>query len=118
MMGDDFIPYVLNHNGNATNVVELPVSWELDDAPHFLFNFVPYLVGLSAPSKVYEIWTAEFEGAYMNNGVFTLTMHPQIIGRYHRLKMLEKLIAHISQHPDVSFATCSDVAGEWLERSR
>ncbi|UCD57445.1 MAG: polysaccharide deacetylase [Candidatus Hydrogenedentota bacterium] len=118
MMGDDFRPYLLRHNGKETNIVEIPVSWELDDAPHFLFNFVPYLVGTSAPSKVYEIWAAEFEGAYLNQGIFTLTMHPQIIGRYHRLKMLEKLIEHTAGHSGVWFATCSELAADWLKRHK
>jgi peptidoglycan/xylan/chitin deacetylase (PgdA/CDA1 family) len=116
MMGDDFTPYLLTQNNVKTNIVEIPVSWELDDAPHFLFNFVPYLVGMAAPSKVFEIWSAEFEGAYANNGVLTLTMHPQIIGRYHRLKMLEALIAHIKTFSGIRFATCADVAHEWVSR--
>jgi peptidoglycan/xylan/chitin deacetylase (PgdA/CDA1 family) len=96
-------------------VAELPVSWELDDAPHFLFNFFPaYFVGLSAPSKVYEIWSSEFDGAYQYGGVFTLTMHPQIIGRHHRMVMLEKLIQYIQSHSDVWFATATEVVTDWL----
>lgn len=115
LMGDDFQPYVLKNDGEDTNVLELPVSWELDDAPHFLFNFFPYLVGMSAPSKVLEIWTSEFEGAYNEVGVFTLTMHPQIIGRYHRIQMLEELIQYIMGYPGVYFATCNDLAGSWVK---
>ncbi len=117
MMGDDFQLYRLKDNGNETDVVEIPVSWELDDAPHFLFNFGPtYLAGLSSPSKVFEIWAAEFDGAYANEGVFTLTMHPQIIGRYHRLVMLEKLIQYIAGHPSVWFTTCTEIVTDWLRR--
>lgn len=118
LMGHDFEPYILEHDGKETNVIEIPVSWELDDAPHFLFNFVPYLIGMSAPSKVYEIWSAEFEGAYLNRGVFTLTMHPQIIGRFHRLKMLEQLIEYMRGHSGVHFATCSEVAANWSGKSQ
>ncbi|UCF85916.1 MAG: polysaccharide deacetylase [Desulfobacteraceae bacterium] len=118
MMGDDFQPYLINDKGRQTNIVELPVSWELDDAPHFLFRFAPtYLSGMSSPSKVYDIWTTEFEGAYNSGGVFILTMHPQIIGRYHRLKMVRQLIDHIGGHPDIWFATCSEVVGDWLKGS-
>jgi peptidoglycan/xylan/chitin deacetylase (PgdA/CDA1 family) len=116
MMADDFRPYLLMHNDRMTNIVEIPVSWELDDAPHFLFNFMPYVAGMSAPSKVYEIWATEFEGAYESGGVFTLTMHPQIIGRYHRLKMVEKLIEHIAGYTGVRFVTCSEIAEDWLKR--
>jgi peptidoglycan/xylan/chitin deacetylase (PgdA/CDA1 family) len=119
MMGDDFQLYFLKENGKKTDVVEIPVSWELDDAPHFLFNFGPtYFAGLSAPSKVYDIWSTEFDGAYLNEGVFTLTMHPQIIGRYHRLLMLEKLIQYMAGHSDVWFATCTEVAVDWLKQRK
>lgn len=115
VMGDDFRPYLLEDGGKETEIVELPVSWELDDAPHFLFNFMPYIAGMSAPSKVYEIWAAEFEGAYDCGGVFTLTMHPQMIGRYHRIRMLDQLIEHIAGHDGVWFATCSEVATDWIK---
>lgn len=117
MMGDDFQLYLIRDNGKETDVVEIPVSWELDDAAHFLFNFRPgYFVGLSAPSKVYEIWATEFDGAYANEGAFTLTMHPQVIGRYHRLLMLERLIRYIAGHAGVWFATCTEVATDWLKQ--
>lgn len=119
MMGDDFQPYFLKEDGKETNVVEIPFSWELDDAPYFLFSFRPtFYTGMSSPSKVYDIWATEFDGAYDNGGVFTLTMHPQIIGRYHRLQMLEKLIQYIAGHTDVWFATCAEVANDWLKQQK
>jgi peptidoglycan/xylan/chitin deacetylase (PgdA/CDA1 family) len=73
-------------------------------------------VGLSAPSKVLEIWTSEFDGAYAEGGVLVLTMHPQIIGRYHRLAMLEELVTYIQGHEGVWFATCTEVVYDWLSR--
>ena len=119
MMGDDFRPYFLKEDGKDTNVVEIPFSWELDDAPYFLFSFRPtFYTGMSSPSKVYDIWATEFDGAYENGGVFNLTMHPQIIGRYHRIKMLEKLIQYISGHEGVWFATCAEVARDWLKQQK
>lgn len=69
-MADDFHFYALPREDKPSHLVEIPVSWKLDDAPHFLFNFSPLRVGLSAPSKVYEIWSAEFEGAYAERGHF------------------------------------------------
>ncbi len=118
LMGDDFQPYTLAGDPAQEPLIELPVSWELDDAPHFLFNFSPrYRVGLSAPSKVFDIWSMEFEGAFRNQGVFTVTMHPQIIGRYHRMRMLETLIKHIAGHKGVRFATCAQAASLWNKRT-
>ena len=39
LMADDFTPYPLEVDGQVTDIVEIPVSWELDDAPYYLFNF-------------------------------------------------------------------------------
>ena len=75
-----------------------------------------YRVGLSAPSKVYEIWAAEFDGAYANKGVYVLTMHPQVIGRWHRMVMLEQLLQYIMDHADVWFATCAEIVKDWQKQ--
>ncbi len=115
MMADDFRPYRLVDGGEETKVVELPVCWELDDVPHFLFNIFPYHVGLSSPSKVLEIWASEFDGAYLYGGAYILTMHPQVIGRHHRMVMLEELIQYILGHPQVWWCTCADMAADWLK---
>jgi peptidoglycan/xylan/chitin deacetylase (PgdA/CDA1 family) len=117
LMGDDFNPYAVHGDDADISLVEIPVSWELDDAPHFMFNFSPkYRVGLSAPAKVFDIWSTEFEGAYLCQGVFTLTMHPQITGRYHRIQMLDRLIDYMADHAGTNFTTCTQVARVWLER--
>jgi len=117
LMGDDFNPYPVTVFGEESRVVELPVSWELDDAPYCQFLFKPYRSGLASPSHMFEIWSAEFEGAYQQGGVFTLTMHPQIIGRTHRLKLLDKLIRFMKDTSGVWFATCAEasriIRDEW-----
>ncbi len=109
LMADDFTPYwcrtgdVIDPDGpyrfgTQVDLVEMPVSWLLDDFPHFEYIRLPTRVspGLSAASKVEEIWRDEFDFMVreVSGGVFTLTMHPQVIGRGHRLMMLERLIAH------------------------
>ena len=52
------------------------MCFELDDWPHFVFSFRPSRVGLSAPSKVLEIWTAEFDwmDAHTDGGVLNVCM--------------------------------------------
>jgi peptidoglycan-N-acetylglucosamine deacetylase len=117
MMADDFRPYWVVDKEKQTDIVELPVSWELDDAAHFLFTFSPvYYTGMADPDKVYGIWATEFEGAYLNEGVYVLTMHPQLIGRYHRLKMVEQLIQHMGSHDGVWFTTCANIVADWSNR--
>ena len=112
-------PYWVEDRGQRTDIVEVPGAWELTDSSHFLFAYNPvYLTGLSAPSKVEEIWRADFDGAYEEGGdiCYVLTMHPQIIGRHHRMAMLERVIQHILGHDDVWFAQMIDIAN--LFRSR
>jgi peptidoglycan/xylan/chitin deacetylase (PgdA/CDA1 family) len=89
--------------GEEIDLVEVPVDWP---AHH---------VGLRTPDDVYAVWAAEFDYLYqrVGEGVFTLTMHPQVIGRGHRLLMLERLIEYIRGHDGVTFRTMGDVAAEW-----
>lgn len=104
-------PYLVPVGDGSRKLVEIPISWELDDAPYFLFAFRPaYRAGLADPDRVFEIWRAEFEAAYAGGGTICYTMHPQIIGRQHRLGMLDRLIQHIRQHPDARFQRAVDAA--------
>ena len=109
LMADDFTPYWCRSRdaidpdgpyrfGSPVDLVEMPISWLLDDFPHFEYLRLPTRLspGLSAASKVEEIWRDEFDfmARDVPHGIFTLTMHPQVIGRGHRMLMLERLIAH------------------------
>ena len=49
----------------------------------------------------------------MGAGVFILTMHPQCIGRGHRVLMLERLIEHLRGHEGVRFVTMQEAAREF-----
>ena len=89
------------------------MSWELDDAPYFLFSFFPYMSGLSTPSQVLEIWKAEFDGSYRVGGCFLLVVHPFCIGRHPRIALLDQLFTYMKSFPDVWFATHLEVAEEW-----
>ena len=128
LMGKDFEPYwcrvgdVIHWDGPyefgpAVDLVELPVSWILDDFPHFEYYRVANRSnpGLSAPSKVEEIWRGEFDYCYRDvpGGVYTLTMHPQVIGRGHRMLMLERLIDYFIAHDNVRFTTLAVAADTW-----
>ncbi len=113
LMSDDFKLYSVGSSENQS-LVEIPVSWEMDDSPYFTFNPPPfYAAGLADPEKVLNIWKSEFDGAYENNGTFILTMHPQIIGRWHRMKMLECLLDYISSHDNVSYLRGSDAVNKF-----
>ena len=72
----------------------MPVYWALDDWPHFEPAPERRRDGLAAPSQVLEIWTEELRYAWHHapGGLVTVTMHPECIGRGHRMAMLERFI--------------------------
>jgi len=125
MMGNDFTPYYCRVGdqappdgpfvwGRETNLVELPFTWGLDDFPAFEFVFSRngVIQGLHSPSQMYEIWVGDFDYLHdrLEEGVYILTMHPQCIGRGHRLLMLERLVNHIRNRSGVTFKTMREVA--------
>lgn len=122
LMADDYRPYrprigdrVSRHEplipGRDANLWEIPFCFEFDDWVHFQFNFNPYRNGTSAPSKVLEIWTKDFDYMHKNidGGVLTVAMHPQVIGRGHRVDMLEQFIQHCLASDNVQFRRVVDV---------
>jgi peptidoglycan/xylan/chitin deacetylase (PgdA/CDA1 family) len=122
LMADDFRPYhprvgdqVTQQTplapGRESYLWELPFCFEFDDWVHFQFNFNPYRNGTSAPSKVLEIWTGDLDWMHHNvdGGILTVAMHPQVIGRAHRIAMLEQFIEHCLALGDVRFERMGDV---------
>jgi peptidoglycan-N-acetylglucosamine deacetylase len=104
--------------GAAGRLVEVPISWTLDDWP----QFEPGRLGLgpmSAPSKVEEIWAAELRWAseHEPGGVLTYTMHPEAIGRMSRIAMLERLITLAESLDRVVFDRLDVVVDRWAARN-
>jgi len=110
-MGDDR-PY-LEEVGEAT-LLELPVHWSLDDWPYYGWS-VDAGGNLFSPSLWFETWSAEFEAALAERRLVTYTMHPEVIGRGHRLSALDRLISEMSARGAVWFATHSEVADVVLD---
>jgi hypothetical protein len=44
-------------------------------------------------------------------------MHPQVIGRGHRILMLEELLDRIAAVDGIEFTTLGEVAATWRERN-
>jgi len=122
LMADDFTPYSPRRGdrvepdgtvrfGPPSSLVELPVSWELDDYVHFQY-VARSLPGLKAAAAVEAIWLEEFDycARHVEGGVFTLTMHPQVIGRGPRIAMLGRLITAMKAYPGVAFSRMDDFA--------
>ncbi|WP_083254923.1 polysaccharide deacetylase family protein [Amycolatopsis orientalis] len=107
LMADDQ-PYELLHRGEQTGVTEVPVSWVRDDAPYFPDDALGKQV--LAPREVLRIWQDEFDLAYTEGGLFSLALHPHIIGHRSRITVLRELLSYIASHSGVWFGTHADVA--------
>ncbi len=131
MMGHDYCPYRARSGdrialddpaafGAATRLIEMPISWSLDDHPHFEYFRTESvtLPGLRAAAGVLENWFDDFD--YMTRiaewGVITYTCHPYVIGRGHRMLMLERLIERLKERGAV-FLAMEDAAREWAARA-
>lgn len=128
LMGNDYVPYWCRVGdraslvngfswGRPVHLVELPVAWHLDDHPYFEHIEAPGVsnMGLRPPSAVLEIWADEFDYLRdrVGDGLMVLTLHPQVIGRGHRLSMLQRFLDHVTGGADARFTTCVDYARAW-----
>lgn len=104
--------------GAPTQIVELPVSWSLDDFPHFEYRSSPngILPGLRSAAAVYANFNDDI--TYMERdfveGVAIITFHPQVSGRGHRLLALERWIDDLMDR-GLRFERCDVVAREFRE---
>jgi peptidoglycan/xylan/chitin deacetylase (PgdA/CDA1 family) len=127
MMGNDHHPYQVRIDdviasdepmrfGAETELIEMPISWSLDDFPHFEFLRTQ---GLMATVGVLQNWIDDFE--YMRReeewGILTYTCHPFVIGRGHRMLMLERLIQGLTER-GAAFATMEEAAREYQARRK
>jgi peptidoglycan/xylan/chitin deacetylase (PgdA/CDA1 family) len=111
---DDDRPYVLETG--AGDLVELPVSWELDDWEQYAYLPRPPLgVNIESPAKVLDLWRGELDAMARHGCLFMLTNHPFLSGRPGRVETLRKLIEHALGRGDVAFATAGQVAARARE---
>lgn len=129
MMGHDHHPYFARRGdvvsedepmrfGEVTRLVEMPVSWSLDDFPHFEYLRLPNMLmpGLAHAGRVLENFVQDFE--YMQRtercGVLTYTFHPFVVGRGHRMMLLERLITALLER-GASFTTLMAAASRFRD---
>ena len=109
-------PYEVLLDGQASGVVELPVSRILDDQPALSApRFGPST--LPSPELVFETFRDDFDAAYREGTLFLLTLHPHLVGMRSRIGYLDELIAYIKSKPNVWFATGGQIARYVRERS-
>src|SRR6478672_9674644 len=116
LMADDYRPYRVRRGdrhstsegstfGPESKLVEVPVYWTLDDWPLFEPGMDNGRDGMRPPSQVLEIWLAELRYAHDHapGGLLTVTMHPECIGRGHRMAMVETFIGECRKLDGVVF---------------
>jgi peptidoglycan/xylan/chitin deacetylase (PgdA/CDA1 family) len=129
LMGDDYLPYQARVGdvaeleqplrfGQDSPLVEMPISWSLDDYPVFEYSrsAAGVLPGLMNARLVGENWLGDFHYmARQDWGVITYTFHPHVIGRGHRMLMLEALIDQLMSS-GATFVAMEDAVAEYRER--
>jgi peptidoglycan/xylan/chitin deacetylase (PgdA/CDA1 family) len=94
-------PFLHEIDSEKSRLLEIPVSYILDDWP-FYYDW-------GSPCRiVLETWLEEFTARYNDASVFCLTMHPLITGRPSRLKILKKLVERIKKQPKIEFMRMND----------
>ncbi|WP_336659884.1 polysaccharide deacetylase family protein [Leucobacter sp. USHLN153] len=88
---DDLVPYMHPHH----DIMEVPVAWILDDAPHFWFANDTWEKTIRSPREVLDVWLPEIDGIAALGGHVMITTHPMISGRPSRLAMLDTVIGHL-----------------------
>jgi peptidoglycan/xylan/chitin deacetylase (PgdA/CDA1 family) len=86
LMGDDR-PYLLEAAGGR--LLELPVHWSLDDAPHFAAS--------GTPDELLAFLLSELDAAVADDRLLTVTFHPEILGRPGRVGVLRGLLEGAAQ---------------------
>jgi peptidoglycan-N-acetylglucosamine deacetylase len=124
LMGRDFMPYHPrpvhigweegNTFGDPSPILEIPVSWFLDDFP--VAEYIPGInPGLGSSDVMFQRFREHFDFAYENvpGGVIAFTVHPQTIGRAHHIIGMRRLIDHMASRSGTWFAPLSDIYDAW-----
>ena len=103
--------YCYQKEGKKIPVVELPTDYCLDDYTYYFYTLCePYHRSLYNNRYVREIWQDEFDGlAAERDKIMVLKLHPQLIGRASRAKLLEEFIAYM-QDNGAWITACREVA--------
>jgi peptidoglycan/xylan/chitin deacetylase (PgdA/CDA1 family) len=118
-MMDSEQPYEHIIDGRPSGLIELPVSWTLDDAAFFMFGITTSGYAIANSNSVMEIWKEEFDGMYDEGAgkIYVLTLHPQIMGRPSRMAGLERLINHMRGRFGVEFLRGVDAAKKFKAKN-
>jgi len=113
-------PYRLAVSGSApaasaradgASLVELPVSWALDDWEQY--GYLPDLFGsglIESPTKALEMWTWELGAIHRLGALFNLCSHPFLSGRPARAEALDVLLSRALEFGTMWVTSLEDIA--------
>lgn len=95
-MPDNDLPYFIEYGGMKSEMIEIPMRWELHDFPYFAFNFFPpFPLGecrISNYDEVMDIWTTELDGYEREGLCYVIKFDPQTIGTPARIAMFDEIL--------------------------
>ncbi|KEQ87967.1 glucose 1-dehydrogenase [Aureobasidium pullulans EXF-150] len=101
-----------------SEIVEIPANWHVDDWPPL--QPMPGRAGTHGFISTHELeklWLEQFDYAYeeYDTFIFPMSIHPQVSGKPHVIKMHERIIEYINKHEGVEWMPLGDMATEFLE---
>lgn len=109
LYSSNLLDHILPYRHPEHDLIEVPVSWILDDAPHFWFANDTWEKTIRSTREVLDVWLPEIDGIARLGGHVMLTMHPMLTGRPSRLAMLDQVLTHLKQR-GAWIATTREVA--------
>lgn len=104
---NDDLPYRMN-NG----LYSIPYTLEMNDMP--LFNN-PSISIVDYERRIRDSFDTLYEEAAINGRAMCIALHPFLIGASHRIKYLDRALAHIASHEGAWFATGSEIIEAYRE---
>lgn len=86
--------------GREHPLLELPVSWSLDDAPYLLCTSRSFSRPVSG-KYLGEKWCSDLFAITRNGGTGILTVHPWLIGRASAFTALEMVLDYMARNPEI-----------------
>lgn len=103
--------------GASGCLVELPFHWAMDDRQAFAWNFAPAIPAghsrIAGYDDVLATWVEELRGTHDEGGLWTLSLHPEIMATPGRLVVLRDMLAELRSHDDIWITTGSAAAAWW-----
>jgi hypothetical protein len=102
--------------GAPSRILEIPASWFLNDL--VAVEYVPGVsTGMGDHRPVVARWWDIFTYAYQRvpGAVYTLTVHPQSIGRAHHVMAFEEMLTKMRAMDGIWWATLSDIYDAWTD---